>query len=360
MAAPRRYDDPAYAELARQVEGRLGLPMGILDAIRTQGERSNANQISPAGAQTVYQFIPATRRGMMRVHGVDPYAGPEQATTAAGYHLLDDYQRTGSWDTAIARYHGGSDTRNWGPRTMAYIQRVGSFDNQAPGEYRGETLATPDQPEINPMTGEVVVRQGTEPVKFAAPDDSAAPSKPVAGADEPAIRHRRGILGALQSIFMPDPGSLWAGALRNGIFNARESQQTYRDTQAQRRQQMQGRDIELQTSGLDLKNRLVNGTYQIAGNNIVHTPPSGGRPEIIAPPQQPTEVERLIQAWQAAPPGSPIRALLERAIRGYQYSPEYIAEDTRRREATARARPRATPRPPANSGLPAGAVLLPD
>ena len=64
----------------------------------------------------------------MERFGVDAWADDDQATHAAALHLLQDYRATGSWDTAIARYHGGPNRRRWGPQNRAYRQRVGSFD----------------------------------------------------------------------------------------------------------------------------------------------------------------------------------------------------------------------------------------
>jgi hypothetical protein len=50
------FTDPDYLLIEESVEQKLKLPAGILAAIRTRGERSNADQVSPAGARTVYQF----------------------------------------------------------------------------------------------------------------------------------------------------------------------------------------------------------------------------------------------------------------------------------------------------------------
>jgi len=119
------YLDPAYDRLEAPLEREYGLPAGLLSRIRTRGERSNADQVSPAGARTVYQVIPATREAFLRKHGVDAYSGPDAAARVAALHLLESYRRTGSWDRAVLEYHGGTDPENWGPRTRAYSRRVG-------------------------------------------------------------------------------------------------------------------------------------------------------------------------------------------------------------------------------------------
>ena len=107
------------------MEQEYGLPRGLMAGIRTRGERSNADQVSEAGARSVYQFIPATRRLFMQRYGIDAWAGPEQAARAAALHLLESYRRHGDWNRAITEYHGGPNPRNWGPRTRAYSRRVG-------------------------------------------------------------------------------------------------------------------------------------------------------------------------------------------------------------------------------------------
>lgn len=135
--SPLSYKDPAYGAIERKVEAELGLPSGMLATIRTRGERSNANQVSEANARTVYQVIPATRNALIKQHGVDAYAGPEQAARAAGILLKDSLDRNnGNRAAAFAEYHGGTDRSGWGPRTRAYVQRTtGGGDPASTGGY---------------------------------------------------------------------------------------------------------------------------------------------------------------------------------------------------------------------------------
>lgn len=119
------YRDPLYTKLDSRVEASLGLPRGMLSDIRTKGERSNADQVSEAGARSVYQIIPATRNAVKDRYGVDAYAGPEQAARAAGLILKENLERNnGNRAAAVAEYHGGTDRSNWGQRTKAYVERV--------------------------------------------------------------------------------------------------------------------------------------------------------------------------------------------------------------------------------------------
>lgn len=125
MAAPNSYKDPYWTQLASVTEQKLGLPDGLLGSIVTKGERSNADQVSEAGAKTPFQIIPATRDAAIKKYGIDPYLSPENAAEVAGLLLKDSLKRNdGDVASAVAEYHGGTDRSNWGPRTKAYVQRV--------------------------------------------------------------------------------------------------------------------------------------------------------------------------------------------------------------------------------------------
>lgn len=121
------YRSPLYDAIEGPLEQRYGLPAGILAGIRTRGERSNADQVSPAGARTVYQFTPDTRRLFMDRYQIDPWSSPQAGAEAAALHLRDSHARTGDWNRAVTEYIGGPDPRRWGPQTRAYGRRVGSF-----------------------------------------------------------------------------------------------------------------------------------------------------------------------------------------------------------------------------------------
>lgn len=122
---PVSYKDPTYATLDAKVTEKLGLPDGLLASIRTKGERSNADQVSEAGAKSVYQIIPATRDAVLKKYGIDAYLNPENAAETAGLLLKEGLDRNkGDPALAVAEYIGGTDRANWGPVTRAYVARV--------------------------------------------------------------------------------------------------------------------------------------------------------------------------------------------------------------------------------------------
>lgn len=122
---PTSYKDPLYAALDKQVSEQLGLPSGLLPSIRTRGERSNADQVSEAGAKTVYQITDTTRDLIQKKYGVDAYSSPKNAAMAAGLLLKEGLDRNkGNAALATAEYHGGTSKENWGKRTKDYVKRV--------------------------------------------------------------------------------------------------------------------------------------------------------------------------------------------------------------------------------------------
>lgn len=125
MPAPNSYKDAFWSDLSTKVEQKVGLPSGLLSSIVNFGERSNSDQVSEAGAKTVFQIIPATRDAVLKKYGIDAYLSPENAAEAAGLLLKESLDRNkGDVSQAVGEYHGGTNRSNWGPRTRAYIDRV--------------------------------------------------------------------------------------------------------------------------------------------------------------------------------------------------------------------------------------------
>lgn len=137
---PNSYKDPYWAKLALDVETKIGLPNGLLTSIITNGEKSNADQVSEAGARTPFQIIPQTRKASIDKFGIDPYLSPENAAEVAGLLLKDSLDRNkGDVALAVSEYHGGTNRANWGPRTRSYVARVvGNVRAQSPTQIEGD------------------------------------------------------------------------------------------------------------------------------------------------------------------------------------------------------------------------------
>jgi len=122
---PTKYTDPLYASLDAKTEQKLGLPVGLLASVRTNGERSNHDQTNNLGTFGVYQFIPATRQAILKKYGLDVTLSPENAAEGAGLLLKEGMDRNkGDAAASVGEYIGGLDRSNWGKTTNAYINRV--------------------------------------------------------------------------------------------------------------------------------------------------------------------------------------------------------------------------------------------
>lgn len=122
---PNNYKDPYWSQLASNTEQKLDLPAGLLSSIVNNGERSNNDQVSEAGARTPFQITPSTRKLAIDKYGIDPYLSPENAAEVAGNLIKDSLKRNNNDPSlAVAEYHGGTDQANWGKKTTNYVSRV--------------------------------------------------------------------------------------------------------------------------------------------------------------------------------------------------------------------------------------------
>lgn len=148
-----RFNAPELNEYAAQVEQQYGLPAGLINALKNAGERSNSNQVSPAGARGVMQFMPEN----LRKYGVTDPSDPVQMIDAAGRYLRDTMRQYGGHvDAVIADYNGGprqakevlAGRQPKAAETQAYLRRVrewlGRGDSSA---QRADASPLPHAPE---------------------------------------------------------------------------------------------------------------------------------------------------------------------------------------------------------------------
>ena len=97
----------------------------LLAAVAQQESNFNASAVSPAGAQGLMQFMPATAKGL----GVNPL-DPASAIDGAAKYLSSLTKQFGSTDLALAAYNAGPGTvsRYGGvppyPETQNYVRSV--------------------------------------------------------------------------------------------------------------------------------------------------------------------------------------------------------------------------------------------
>ncbi|AQG98591.1 transglycosylase [Burkholderia sp. KK1] len=119
----------AYATQAAQA---AGVPPEMLLFIKNRGERSNSNQVSPAGAKGVMQFIDST---FARYGKGDP-ADPVNSIDAGANYAADLLKRyDGDMRAAITEYNGGvkqaqavhAGGKPTDPETIAYLKRFDEY-----------------------------------------------------------------------------------------------------------------------------------------------------------------------------------------------------------------------------------------
>ena len=114
-----------YSDLFARAASRHGVDASLLAAVAQQESSFNASAVSPAGAQGLMQFMPATAKGL----GVNPL-DPASAIDGAAKYLSSLTQQFGSTDLALAAYNAGPGTvtRHGGippyPETQNYVRDV--------------------------------------------------------------------------------------------------------------------------------------------------------------------------------------------------------------------------------------------
>ncbi|MGY1720133.1 transglycosylase SLT domain-containing protein [Blastococcus sp. SYSU DS0552] len=114
-----------YADLFQRAASRHGVEASLLAAVAKQESGFNTSAVSPAGAQGLMQFMPATARGL----GVDAL-DPASAIDGAARYLSSLTKQFGSTELALAAYNSGPGTvsRYGGippyPETQNYVRSV--------------------------------------------------------------------------------------------------------------------------------------------------------------------------------------------------------------------------------------------
>ncbi|MDP5184321.1 transglycosylase SLT domain-containing protein [Blastococcus sp. BMG 814] len=114
-----------YADLFQRAAGRHGVDASLLAAVAQQESGFDTAAVSPAGAQGLMQFMPATAKGL----GVNAF-DPSSAVDGAARYLGSLTRQFGSTELALAAYNAGPGTvsRYGGippyPETQNYVRSV--------------------------------------------------------------------------------------------------------------------------------------------------------------------------------------------------------------------------------------------
>jgi hypothetical protein len=94
-----------YADLFNRAASRYGVDPSVLAAMASQESSFNASAVSPAGAQGLMQFMPATAKGL-GVNALDP----NSAIDGAARYLSQLTKQFGSTELGLAAYNAGPGT----------------------------------------------------------------------------------------------------------------------------------------------------------------------------------------------------------------------------------------------------------
>jgi cell wall-associated NlpC family hydrolase len=114
-----------YADLFTRAGTKHGIDASLLAAVAKQESNFDTSARSPAGAQGLMQFMPATAQGL----GVNPM-DPASAIDGAAKYLSTLTRQFGSTELALAAYNSGPGTVNrYGgippyPETQNYVRSV--------------------------------------------------------------------------------------------------------------------------------------------------------------------------------------------------------------------------------------------
>lgn len=125
------YNHPLLNEYADRVNAELGLPKGMVNAIKNVGERSGSTSVSGAKARGVMQTIPSTQKEL----GIEDPTDPVQSINGGARYLaqMSKSLNTTDYGTLAAAYHAGPNSRTvkgdfeGSPKTAAYVKRVQDF-----------------------------------------------------------------------------------------------------------------------------------------------------------------------------------------------------------------------------------------
>lgn len=206
-----------YMPLIQAAAQKYGVPVNVLASMAQHESSFNPNAVSPQGAQGLLQIMPANDKAL----GLQNPFDPAQNIDAGAKLLAQNLHATGgNIQNAVAMYHGGTDTANWGPKTHAYVKNVMNTASQvqpvskpAPGQM---TVADMDKmyggSQSAPTSG-TPAASSSAPMTVADMDKMyGSPAQSTSSAPAPA--HGPFVTGILQGVHdvIDKPAEWLAGA----------------------------------------------------------------------------------------------------------------------------------------------------
>lgn len=218
----------AYNDLFETAGQQYNVDPRLLQAMMRVESSGNPKAVSPVGAQGLMQIMPATAKSL----GVKNAFDPNEAIPAAARLMAENLDRYGNVPDAVMAYHGGTDKRNWGPKTKAYVTKVasayeGSKTPMASPNLNADPLwqimnakASDTNPDVNARLATDPMWQVMNSAKPKVKAESAAAAGPMRKNTEP--------LGGILS-----PSSIGAGLARGlGLEDGNGTEPNYAERMA--------------------------------------------------------------------------------------------------------------------------------
>ncbi len=128
-----------YKSVIINASQKTGVPTALLSSAIKHESGFNPYAISPAGAEGIAQFMPATAKG----RGVNPWDVNSSINGMAQY-LADNYKETNSWPLALAGYNAGMGAV-MAAKGIPNIPETVNYVNNIMGDYNSTMSAYNNQ-----------------------------------------------------------------------------------------------------------------------------------------------------------------------------------------------------------------------
>lgn len=127
-----------YSAIFQEAGKTYNVDPQLLRAVVQVESGGKPNAVSEVGAQGLAQIMPTTAKAL----GVKNPFDPRENIFGAAKLLDENLTRYGNPNDAILAYHGGTDQKNWGPKTRAYLEKVTSAYQGPQGSKMPSTVNT--------------------------------------------------------------------------------------------------------------------------------------------------------------------------------------------------------------------------